>query len=201
MWNYVHLLGKDLFVSPWAGMGAPLEEWRAQPMEDAKNIRTAISLLEAWWFGGWRVSQQCIAPVHPRVVQSSCPIKQAASPGPLPQASNTVTGGVTLSDPNTVCESAAEGSSCQGGLVGERPKRQLCQAKGPGGAPVAAGKGGAASCGAAGWRAPASPHTLIIRTKATQAVCGPLNTNTTLPSCASATHLVYHLYHSPQCDR
>lgn len=23
MWNYVHLLGKDLFVSPWAGMGPP----------------------------------------------------------------------------------------------------------------------------------------------------------------------------------
>lgn len=42
MWNYVRLLGKDLFVSPWAGMGAPLEEWRAQPMEDAKNIKTAM---------------------------------------------------------------------------------------------------------------------------------------------------------------
>lgn len=42
MWNYVHLLGKDLFVSPWAGMGAPLEEQRAQPMEDAKNIKTAM---------------------------------------------------------------------------------------------------------------------------------------------------------------
>lgn len=35
--------------------------------------------------------------------------------------------------------------------MGERPKRRLCQAEGPGGAPVAAGKGGAASCGAAGW--------------------------------------------------
>ena len=42
MWNYVRLLGKDLFVSPWAGMGAPLEERRAQPMEDAKNIKTAM---------------------------------------------------------------------------------------------------------------------------------------------------------------
>lgn len=70
---------------------------------------------------------------------------------PPTMARDTVTGGVTLSDPNTVCKSAAEGSSCQGGLVGERPKRQLCQAEGPGGAPVAAGKGGAASCGAAGW--------------------------------------------------
>lgn len=38
----MRLLGKDLFVSPWAGMGAPLEEWRAQPMEDAKNIKTAM---------------------------------------------------------------------------------------------------------------------------------------------------------------
>lgn len=38
----MHLLGKDLFVSPWAGMGAPLEELRAQPMEDAKNIKTAM---------------------------------------------------------------------------------------------------------------------------------------------------------------
>lgn len=65
-------------------------------------------------------------------------------------APDTVTGGVTLSDPNTVCKSTAEGSSCQGGLVGERPKRQLRQAAGPEGAPVAAGKGGAASCGAAG---------------------------------------------------
>lgn len=41
MWNYVRFLGKDLFVSPWAGMGAPPEE-RAQPMEDAKNIKTAM---------------------------------------------------------------------------------------------------------------------------------------------------------------
>lgn len=46
------------------------------------------SLWKAWWFGGWRVSQQCIAPFHPGAVQSSCPIKQAASPGPLPQASS-----------------------------------------------------------------------------------------------------------------
>lgn len=46
------------------------------------------SLWEAWWFGGWRVSQQCIALFHPGAVQSSCPIKQAASPGPLPQASS-----------------------------------------------------------------------------------------------------------------
>lgn len=60
-------------------------------------------------------------------------------PHPPPTAPDTVTGGVTLSDPNTVCESTAEGSSCQGGLVGERLKRQLCQAEGPGGAPVAAG--------------------------------------------------------------
>lgn len=35
--------------------------------------------------------------------------------------------------------------------MGEHPKRHLCQVEGPGGAPVAAGKGGAASCGAAGW--------------------------------------------------
>lgn len=42
MWNYVHLLGKDLFVSPRAEMGAPLEEERAQPMEAAKNIKTAM---------------------------------------------------------------------------------------------------------------------------------------------------------------
>lgn len=42
MWNYVHLLGKDLFVSPRAELGAPLEEERAQPMEAAKNIKTAM---------------------------------------------------------------------------------------------------------------------------------------------------------------
>lgn len=41
-WKYVRLLGKDLFVSPWAEMGALLEEERAQPMEDAKNIKTAM---------------------------------------------------------------------------------------------------------------------------------------------------------------
>lgn len=35
--------------------------------------------------------------------------------------------------------------------MGERPKRCVCQVEGLGGAPVAAGKGGAASCGAAGW--------------------------------------------------
>lgn len=38
----MRLLGKDLFVSPWAGTGAAPEEWRAQPMEDAKNIKTAM---------------------------------------------------------------------------------------------------------------------------------------------------------------
>lgn len=44
-------------------------------------------------------------------------------------------------------------------------------------------------------------QTLIISTKATQAVCSPLHTNTTFSSRAPATHLVYHLCHSPQCDR
>lgn len=38
--------------------------------------------------GGLSVSQQCTAQFHPGAVQSSCPIKQAASPGPLPQASS-----------------------------------------------------------------------------------------------------------------
>lgn len=36
-WNYVHLLGKDLFVSPRVETGAPLEEERAQPMRLAKT--------------------------------------------------------------------------------------------------------------------------------------------------------------------
>lgn len=44
-------------------------------------------------------------------------------------------------------------------------------------------------------------HTLIIGTKARKAVCGPLNTSSTLPSRAPAAHLAYHLCHSPQCDR
>lgn len=38
----MHLLGQDLFVSPRAEMGALLEEERAQPMEAAKNIQTAM---------------------------------------------------------------------------------------------------------------------------------------------------------------
>lgn len=37
---------------------------------------------------------------------------------PAQQPPNPVAGGVTLSDPGAVCESTAEGSSCQGGLVG-----------------------------------------------------------------------------------
>ena len=52
------------------------------------SLAPQSSLEGAWWFGGWRVSRQCIAPFHPGAVQSSCPIKQAASPGPLPQASS-----------------------------------------------------------------------------------------------------------------
>lgn len=56
-------------------------------------------------------------------------------PPTQPAAPNPVAGGVTLSDPDAVCESTAEGSSCQGGLVGERPERRLCQAEGARGSP------------------------------------------------------------------
>lgn len=89
-------------------------------------------------------------PPHPHPTPQRPP--SPPPPLPPPAASNPVAGGVTLSDPVAVCESTAEGSSCQGGLVGERPKRRLCQVEGGrgGGGPVAAGKGGAASCGAAG---------------------------------------------------
>lgn len=71
-------------------------------------------------------------------------------PPPPPAAPNPVAGGVTLSDPDAVCESTAEGSSCQGGLVGGAQNAGSAKRSGPGGAPVAAGKGGAASCGSAG---------------------------------------------------
>lgn len=105
---------------------------------------------------------------------------------------------------------------------------QPCQAEGPGGAPVAAGKGGAASCvqqdgGATIWRdatkpgqgcASAQVHFYTYRNtrahththkcedawsatpRQHKAAWGPLSTNTTLPSRAPATHLVYHLCHS-----
>ena len=42
VWNYVRLLGKDLFVSPWAGMGL---RWRRRELSQwrmPKNIKTAM---------------------------------------------------------------------------------------------------------------------------------------------------------------
>lgn len=65
-----------------------------------------------------------------------------------PMAPDTVTGGVTLSDPSTVCESAAEGSSCQGGLVGERP---ALPSRGAEGSPSGSWEGWGSQLCAAGW--------------------------------------------------
>lgn len=60
--------------------------------------------------------------------------------------------GVTLSDPESVSGFTVELTGWQGPhSAGVQPIICLRQDTGPGGAPVAAGKGGVASCVAAGW--------------------------------------------------
>lgn len=84
--------GRETIGSPYSPTPPPQHQFFFfSPLQERNGCLCLFlhsSLWEAWWFGGWRVSQQCIAPFHPGAVQSSCPIKQAASPGPLPQASS-----------------------------------------------------------------------------------------------------------------
>lgn len=53
----------------------------------------------------------------------------------------SVTGGVTLSDPDAVCESAAEGRNCQERLVGRRPETLALPSAGARGSPSGSWEG------------------------------------------------------------